>query len=66
MGAATIVGCTYALLREYKATLDLKWMRHLGAHAMGIGGKLVSGKPTDTLALSVCRPKTGGVAAWAR
>lgn len=44
---------SYALLREYKASLGLEWARRRGAHAMGIGRKLVDGKKTDTLALRV-------------
>jgi hypothetical protein len=44
---------SYALLRELKASLGMDWVRRRGAHAMGIGRKIVNGKKTNTLALRV-------------
>jgi hypothetical protein len=42
----------YARLREYKATqVTVDWVARLGAHSVGIGRKVVKGKPTGTLAL---------------
>ena len=44
---------TYGLLREYKAMVGFEWAHRRGAHAIGIGRKLVAGRKTDTLALRV-------------
>lgn len=44
---------SYPLLRELKASLGMDWVRRRGAHAMGIGRKLVNGKKTNALALRV-------------
>jgi hypothetical protein len=43
----------YAQLRELKSALGMDWARRRGAHAIGIGRKIVEGKKTDTLALRV-------------
>lgn len=45
---------TYPFLREYKAsTMSLDSLIPLGAHSMGIGRKIVEGKPTDQLSLRI-------------
>ena len=45
---------TYALVREYKASvMPTASYETLGAHAVGIGRKIVNGKPTDQLALRI-------------
>lgn len=42
----------YALMREYKAGIDVRQMlARYGAHGMGIGRKVTNGERTDTIAL---------------
>ena len=45
---------TYALLRQYKASVDgRELLARYGAHSMGIGRKITDGEATDDLALRI-------------